>query len=126
MRLLLDTAVLIFAIETPERFSKRAASALEDQDNILEVSAISLVEIALKAARGKLNVSAQILQQAIEDIGLRVVPFTASHAFQLFSLPFHHRDPFDRQLISQALSEQIPIVTPDAAFRQYRGLRVIW
>jgi PIN domain nuclease of toxin-antitoxin system len=59
-------------------------------------------------------------------LDIRTLPFTAEHAFQLFELPLHHGDPFDRQIIAQALSEQIPVVTPDEKFRLYHGLSVVW
>ena len=97
MRLLLDTAVLIYAIGSPEHLSKRAASALRNPDNILELSSISLVEIAIKSALGKLPISEAIAREAVDELSIRVLPYTAEHAFQLFSLPLHHRDPFDRQ-----------------------------
>src|ERR1700677_5213633 len=107
MRVLLDTAVLIFAVESPERLSKRARAALKNPDNIRELSAISLTEIAIKTTLGKLDISAEIVRQAIRDMDIRILPFTADHAFRLFELPAHHRDPFDRQIIAQALSENI-------------------
>ena len=66
------------------------------------------------------------MKQALEDMDVRVLPFTAEHAFHVFEVPAHHRDPFDRQIIAQALSEQIPVVTPDEKFRLYSGLKVIW
>ena len=126
MRLLLDTAALIFAVEAPQQLSKRAASALQDLDNVLELSAISLVEIAIKTNLGKLKITAEIASQAIEDLDLRVLPYTAEHALRLFNLPLHHGDPFDRQIICQALVEDVPIITPDQMFRAYRGLKIIW
>jgi PIN domain nuclease of toxin-antitoxin system len=126
VRLLLDTAILIYAVESPERLSKRAASALKNLDNVLELSAISLAEIAIKAALGKLRLSAEVAQQALDDLDIRILPWTAAHAFHLFELPLHHGDPFDRQIIAQALSEKIPIVTPDEKFRLYKGLKLIW
>jgi PIN domain nuclease of toxin-antitoxin system len=124
--LLLDTAVFIHAVEAPHRLSKRAASALQDTNNVLELSAISLVEIAIKAALGKLTISSDVARQAIEDLDLRVLPYTAEHALRLFHLPAHHGDPFDRQIIAQALAEGIPIITPDRMFRSYKGLKIIW
>ncbi len=126
MRLLLDTAVLIYAVESPERLSKRASVALRNQENILELSAVSLAEIAIKAALGKLAISAAVARQAIEDLDLRVLPYTAEHALSLFHLPLHHGDPFDRQIIAQALSEGIPVATPDRKFALYEGLKIIW
>jgi len=128
VRILLDTAVLIFAVETPERLSRRVASALQNPENILELSAISLAEIAIKTTLGKLGLTAAIARRAVEDLDIRILPFSAEHALHLFELPLHlhHSDPFDRQIITQALLEKIPVVTPDEKFSLYRGLKVIW
>ena len=126
MRLLLDTAVLIYAVESPERLSKRASAVLRNPSNILELSAVSLVEIAIKASLGKLRISDAAARQAVEDLDIRVLPYTAAHAFQLFNLPLHHGDPFDRQIIAQALSEKIPVVSPDEKFGLYAGLKIVW
>ena len=126
VRLLLDTVVLIHAVESPERLSKRASAVLQSTQNVLELSAVSLAEIAIKAGLGKLRLSAAMAHQALEDLDIRILPYTADHAFQLFGLPLHHGDPFDRQIIAQALSEKIPIVTSDEKFGLYTGLRVIW
>jgi len=122
----LDTAVLIFAAISPERLSNRATAILENEANVLELSAVSLSEIAIKTALGKLRISAAVARQAVEDLGIRVLPYTADHAFQLFDLPLHHGDPFDRQIIAQALSERIPIVTSEEKFSLYKGLKLIW
>ena len=126
MRVLLDTAVLIFAVVSPERLSKRADAALTSPENIRELSSVSLTEIAIKTILGKLNISAEIARQAIRDMDIRILPFTADHAFRLFDLPAHHRDPFDRQIIAQAFSEDIPVVTSDGQFRLYKELQLIW
>ncbi len=126
MRVLLDTAVLIYAVESPQLLSKQAASALQDLGNVLELSSISLVEIAIKANLGKLKISPDVARQAIQDLDLRVLPYTAEHALRLFHLPLHHGDPFDRQIIAQALVEGVPIITPDQVFRVYKGLKIIW
>jgi len=92
----------------------------------MELSTVSLAEIAIKAAVGKLRLSAATVHQAIQDLDIRILPYAAEHAFELFGLPLHHGDPFDRQIIAQALSEQIPIVTPDEKFGLYQGLKVVW
>ena len=126
MRLLLDTAVLIYAVESPEKLSRRAASALKKSQNVLELTPISLAEIAIKAALGKLQLSAATLRQALQDLDIRILPYTADHAFELFELPLYHSDPFDRQIIAQALRERIPVITPDEKFRLYPGLKVVW
>jgi PIN domain nuclease of toxin-antitoxin system len=126
VRLLLDTAVLIFAVESPERLSKRAAAAIKNPENIRELSSVSLAEIAVKKSLGKLNVPAVLARQAIQDLDIRILPFTAEHAFLLFDLPSHHRDPFDRPIIAQAMCEEVPVITSDEQFRAYEGLDIIW
>jgi PIN domain nuclease of toxin-antitoxin system len=126
MRLLLDTAVVIYAVEFPERLSRRAAAVLRNLGNALELSAVSITEIVIKADSGKLSFSPAILRKAMEDLGIRILPYRADHAFEMFGLPRHHGDPFDRQIIAQALSENIPVMTPDDKFRLYEGITVIW
>jgi PIN domain nuclease of toxin-antitoxin system len=126
VRLLLDTAVLIYAVESPEQLSQRASAALQNPENVLELSAISLAEIAIKASFGKLKLSPEMARHAVEDLQTRILPFTAEHAYALFDLPLHHRDPFDRQILAQAVSEDVPVVTPDKKFELYRGIKVVW
>jgi PIN domain nuclease of toxin-antitoxin system len=126
MRLLLDTATLIYAVEFPERLSRRAATAVRNLDNALELSAVSVTEIAIKAASGKLEFSAVTLRKAMDELGVRILPYTADHAFRMFGLSRHHNDPFDRQIIAQALCERISVVTPDDKFRLYEGIAVVW
>jgi PIN domain nuclease of toxin-antitoxin system len=126
LRALLDTAVFIFAVESPARLSKRATAILCDPENIRELSSVSLTEIAIKTTLGKLKISAEDARRAIQDMDIRILPFTADHAFRLFEIPPHHRDPFDRQIIAQAFSEDVPIVTSDEKFSLYKGLALIW
>jgi len=126
VRLLLDTAAFIYAVETPERLSKRANSVLQSAANNLELSTISIAEIAIKAALGKLKLSADATRHSIQDLDIRILSYTIEHALRLFEVPLHHGDPFDRQIIAQALSEKIPVVTPDEKFRLYSGLKIIW
>jgi PIN domain nuclease of toxin-antitoxin system len=126
VRLLLDTVVLILAVESPERLSKHQIAALEKPQNILELSTVSLSEIAIKTALGKLKLSAAATHQALEDLDIRTLSYTADHAFQLFNLPLHHPDPFDRQIIAQALCENIPVMTCDEKFSLYKGLKIVW
>jgi PIN domain nuclease of toxin-antitoxin system len=90
------------------------------------LSAVSLAEIAIRTTLGKLRVSGAIARQALEDLDIRVFPFTAEHALPLFELQLHHGDPFDRQIITQAVFERIPIASPDEKFRLYTGLKLLW
>ncbi len=70
--------------------------------------------------------TAAIARQAVQDLDIRILPYTGDHALHLFELPLHHGDPFDRQIIAQALCEKTPVVTPDDKFRLYNGLKIIW
>lgn len=117
-------------MELPEKLCRRAATALRNLDNALELSAVlsavSVAEIAIKAASGKLAFSAAILRKATEDLGIRILPYTADHAFRMFGLACRHNHPFDRQVIAQALREDIAVVTPEDQFRRYEGITVLW
>ena len=126
MRVLLDTAVLIFSAEAPERLSKRAHDLLGRAETIRQISSVSLAEIAVNNTLGKLKMPADAVHRALDDMMVRVLPFTADHAYRLFKLPLHHRDPFDRQIIAQALAEGLAIVTPDEKFHLYKELKTIW
>jgi PIN domain nuclease of toxin-antitoxin system len=126
MRVLLDTVTFLFASESPERLSPRARSVLGNPANLRELSVLSFAEIALKNARGKLALDRERTIAAAEALQLHVLPYLTYHAFRLFGMPLYHCDPFDRQLIAQALAEDIPIVTCDEQFAAYKGLRVIW
>jgi PIN domain nuclease of toxin-antitoxin system len=127
VRLLLDTVTFIWAVESPERISRNAMRALmEPEHTIREMSAISLSEIAIKGAVGKVNLSREDVLLGIADLQIRVLPYTAAHAGYLFGLPLHHTDPFDRQIIAQALAEDIPVVTCDDKFKLYQGIKRIW
>jgi PIN domain nuclease of toxin-antitoxin system len=126
MRLILDTVTFIWAASDPERLSRAAMSALRKGTAVREISVISLTEIALKESRGKLIFGTASSMAAVGDLRLRVLPYAPEHAFRLFDLPIHHADPFDRQIIAQALVENVPVVTPDEAFNLYDGLKVIW
>jgi PIN domain nuclease of toxin-antitoxin system len=126
MRVLLDTVAFIFAIQSSERLSAEAKAILADSTNVRELSVLSLAEIGLKNAIGKLVLSPESTMSAAERLRVQILGYLPEHAFRLFDLPLHHRDPFDRQLIAQALVENIPVVTCDERFALYKGLRVIW
>jgi PIN domain nuclease of toxin-antitoxin system len=126
MRLILDTVTFIWAASDPERLSRAAAAALRKRTAVREISVVSLTEMAVKQSRGKLTFAKADAMAGVGELRLRVLPYVPEHAFRLFDLPTHHADPFDRQIIAQALVENIPVVTPDEAFSLYEGLKVIW
>ena len=110
--LLLDTHVLLWANEAPERLSIEAVDALEDPANDLFVSSISVAEIEIKRALGKLT-----LKHSCQTLAARLdanwLDLTAAHAMGLRALPRLHADPFDRLLIAQAAAEGHTLVTND-------------
>jgi PIN domain nuclease of toxin-antitoxin system len=126
VRIILDTVMFIWALSTPERLARAAMSALRKGTAVREISVASLTEIAVKQTRAKLTFAKADAIAGVADLQLRVLPYTAEHAFRLFDLPPHHADPFDRQIIAQALVENVPVVTPDEAFNLYEGRKVVW
>lgn len=128
MKLLLDTHSLIWAVDQPSLLGPQAKTALEDLANSLLLSAATLWEIAIKVGVNKLTLSLpyrQWMTRALNDLGVTILPVTVEYADVQATLPFHHRDPFDRLLIAQALVENIPLVSNDALFEQY-GISRVW
>jgi PIN domain nuclease of toxin-antitoxin system len=128
VKLLLDTHTLIWSVDEPSRLSPDAAAALQDPANDLLLSVGSVWEIAIKIGLGKLRLTLPYRQwrvQAVADLGLSLLPITINYADVQAGLPFHHRDPFDRLLIAQALTKRIPIVGADPAFDAY-GVTRVW
>jgi len=126
MRVLLDTVAFLFAIGDPDRLSRKARTVMRDPANQRELSVISLAEIAMKNAAGKLNLSREDAMEALSRLQVSMLPYAEAQVFELMTLPVHHRDPFDRMLIAQALAEDVPVITCDKEFRKYKGLEVIW
>ena len=126
MRVLLDTVVFLFAIGDPDRLSRKVRTVMRDPANQRELSVISLAEIAMKNAAGKLNLSREDAVEALSRLQVSMLPYAEAQVLELMTLPVHHRDPFDRMLIAQALAEDVPVMTCDKEFRKYKGLEVIW
>ena len=118
MRLLLDTHVLLWSRSSPGRLLAGQREAIADPRNTVFVSAITVAEIGIKSAIGKLTVTSGFTD-SFADFGLEELPFTTAHAWRLNELPPHHRDPFDRMLICQAIVDDLVFVTADARCAQY-------
>lgn len=123
MKLLLDTQVLLWAAGQPERLSAAARRLLNDRRNELIFSAASLWEIAIKKGLGRddFRVEPRILRRGLLDSGYSELPVTSEHAVSIDTLPALHRDPFDRLLLAQALSEGFTLLTSDAQLVRYPG-----
>jgi PIN domain nuclease of toxin-antitoxin system len=123
-RLLVDTHALLWWLIDDAGLSQTAREALSDPVNDVLVSTASVWEIAIKRALGKLG-APDDLPEHIEAQGFGWLAVQAEHAWRVGDLPTHHRDPFDRLLVAQALVEQIPIVSADARFAAY-GVDTRW
>jgi PIN domain nuclease of toxin-antitoxin system len=122
MRVLLDTQSWLWMAAAPDRLSHTARVTVEDADNELFLSAASAWEIAIKHALGKL----QLPEAPVSYVPTRMrllrtspLPIEHGHALRVNLLPPHHRDPFDRLLVAQALEERMPVLTSDPVFASY-------
>lgn len=116
---MLDTHALLWALAQPRRLPGRIAATLRDPGNAVHLSAASTWEIAIKAALGKIKADVDAITRAAREAGFDELPISIAHTVRLPALPSHHRDPFDRLLVAQALEEGLTIVTHDPAFAAY-------
>jgi len=128
MRVLLDTHAVIWWVDQDSLLSITSHAAIADPENELLVSAATVWEIAIKLGMEKLSLSMpyrQWMNQALAGLQASLLPITVAYAERQLELPSHHRDPFDRLLIAQALVEEVAVVSADATFEQY-GVTRIW
>ena len=128
MRFLLDTVAWLWSVGQVERLNQATRETLTNPQNELYFSTACVWEIAIKAASGKLQLPESprtMVPRESARQGLRSLPVSQLHALATYDLPNHHRDPFDRLLIAQALIESMVILTADRAFEKY-PVEVIW
>jgi PIN domain nuclease of toxin-antitoxin system len=121
--LLLDTQILLWAVNQPTRLPAAARALLADPDNHLLFSPASLWEITIKNTLGRddFHVEPRVLRRGLLDNGYAELPITSEHAVNTDSLPRLHKDPFDRILLAQAITEGITLITADAQIARYGG-----
>ena len=127
MRFLLDTHTLLWSFAGDPSLSSHARRLIEDGANEIFVSAASAWEIATKVRLGKLPTAELLLtdlEHYLARVGFDSLPISLSHALRAGSLPGEHRDPFDRMLIAQAQSENLPIISNDRIFDTYHVQRI--
>jgi PIN domain nuclease of toxin-antitoxin system len=120
VRVLLDTHLLLWALGSPLKLSADTRKLIDTSE--VYVSAASIWEISIKAALGKLKADVAEVLAAIAPAGLNMLPITGEHAARVARLPTHHKDPFDRILIAQALTEPMILLTNDTALERYGEL----
>jgi PIN domain nuclease of toxin-antitoxin system len=131
-RYLLDSNVFIYFKSRPAALRQEAYQTIQDQENTLFVSAAGLWELADKASKGKLPEFAVIMDRlrdplefTLEESNFRLLSIELAHIASAYLLPLHHRDPFDRLMIAQALVEDLTIISSDKIFRHYSGLKLL-
>ena len=128
MKLLLDTHTFIWWSGAPNKLSPKALALCQDASNRVLLSVTSVWEMQIKHQLGKLRLYlplGDLISEQREINRIEVLPITLPHVLVLESLPFHHKDPFDRLLIAQANSEGAVLVTKDPAFEEY-PVKLIW
>jgi PIN domain nuclease of toxin-antitoxin system len=128
LTLLLDTHSFLWFVLDDRKLSAAAKAAIEDPANDIEISPASYWEIAIKIALGNYTLPQpyqQFMEQQLATNQFRILPIEIRHTALLTTLPHHHKDPFDRLLVAQALCEDISIVSSDPRLDAY-GVKRLW
>ncbi len=127
MNFLIDTHVFLWWDSHPEKIPDRALSALEDPDNTIWLSLVSIWEVQIKTQLGKLTLHQplDILVQQQQQNGIQLLPIKLNHILAIQPLPYHHKDPFDRLLIAQTIAENLTCISADSVFKQY-NIPILW
>lgn len=128
MTLLLDTHAFLWWVEGAPALGRRARAAVSNPDNEVFFSVASCWELAIKLSLGKLRLTQSLERFIPEQLtrnGFALLGMEFRHVARVADLPFHHRDPFDRVLVAQALVDELAIVSADGIFRKY-GVTVVW
>ena len=129
MRVLLDTCTFLWIVLDPARLSPKAARIFADPGDICFLSSVSAWEIGVKWAAGRLSLqlAPELLVPTQREIhGILSLPLSEAEATYVPNLPTPHKDPFDRMLICQAIVQDLVLLTPDPAIRQYPVVRTDW
>ena len=118
MRILIDTHAFVRALSAPERLSENHRRELQSRSNSILLSSISVAEIMIKVSLNRIRFDQDPITCA-EQLGFETLAFKQEDALLLRELPFHHRDPFDRMLIAQSVTQQTKLMSEDRWFRKY-------
>jgi PIN domain nuclease of toxin-antitoxin system len=123
LKVIIDTHIFLWAVSDPEKLSTKQIEILEHPSNIIYLSSISITEIMIKVSIGKLEIGFDPIELAKES-GFELLDFSSEDALSLKEMPFHHKDPFDRMLISQSLNRDFALMSDDGKFAKY-GCKLI-
>jgi PIN domain nuclease of toxin-antitoxin system len=128
VKLLLDTQCWLWWFSEPNRLNEEVIKQISDEANELWFSVASIWEIGIKVSIGKLPLPEPLesyVSSRMAELGVQLLDIKANHAVKASTLPLHHRDPFDRILIAQAIIEDMTLVSADSMFRQYE-VSILW
>lgn len=118
MKILVDTHIFLWMLSYPEKLDKKRQYELEFPGNEVFLSAISIAELVIKSSIGKLSIDFDPLELA-REMQIDILDFSGIHAVTLAQLPLLHKDPFDRMLIAQAVSDRLNLMSDDSKFLHY-------
>ena len=127
MTYLLDTHTILWYLAGNNQLSRKAIDIIDSDSNSCMVSVVSLWEASIKVSLGKLSlkIKPSAMESVLNGFNITVLPIASLHLFVLETLPFHHRDPFDRLIISQAIADNLTIISKDMNFPLYSA-NVLW
>jgi PIN domain nuclease of toxin-antitoxin system len=128
VRLLLDTHAFLWFLAGDRRMRPSARRRIEDARNERLLSVASIWELAIKTSLGKLELDDpldELIERGVEENDVRLLSISKTHALRVAALPWHHRDPFDRLLVAQALEDDLALLSAETAFDAY-GARRVW
>ena len=126
MNIIIDTHIFLWLLNDPSEINDTYLSYIKDTNNNIYLSSMSMVELIIKSSIGKLTIDFDI-EQTANAMGVEIISFDSKDAFQLSKLLLHHKDPFDRMIISQAISNDYLLISDDSKFEQYKenGLNLL-
>ena len=121
MNIIIDTHIFLWLLGDVSKISSNHFKHIENNDNNIYLSSISIAEIMIKNSIGNLDVEYDFIDilDILDEMGIKVLDFNGQSALLLGSLPFHHKDPFDRMIISQAINKKYKIISVDKKFKFY-------
>ncbi len=118
MSIIIDTHIFLWLLADKKKIKPKYMRYIEDMENNIYLSSVSIAEIMIKKSIGQLDFDADLLT-LLDEMGINVLDFDAKSALMLGVLPFYHKDPFDRMIISQAITHNYKVITADSKFKLY-------
>ena len=118
MNIIIDTHIFLWIVCEPNKLSTSRTNIIKNKTNTIFVSSITFIEIMIKVSMGKLKIDFDPIETAKES-GFKILDFSANDSLALRDMPFYHKDPFDRMLISQSINRDYYLMSDDGKFKNY-------